>query len=265
MRQRDLARARAQPAADQCRQRGRMVRVAKRPLARQPAAAQPARDRLDHARVPAPRPVRAAAGSRAGAPPASTCRHPAGRPSTNCDRRRRRSRGRAWRSPGPSRRSRSSPAERDGASRGSGGGNSCVPLKWLTIARRLGAAMTSTSPAQAASPPQAAGQMKPLAAAGGGQCRRAARRRRSSASRRATTRRAPYSRRARPPAMPPSPPAEPSAIGRSKWLPSFEHIGRGEVDGDALAAAAPRPERAERRRAPARAIRRPPCRAARRR
>jgi len=37
-----------------------------------------------------------------------------------------------------------------------------VPLKWLTIANRLGAAMTSISPAQAASPPQPAGQMTPL-------------------------------------------------------------------------------------------------------
>jgi hypothetical protein len=32
----------------------------------------------------------------------------------------------------------------------------------LTIARRLGAAMISTSPAQAASLPHAAGQMRPL-------------------------------------------------------------------------------------------------------
>jgi hypothetical protein len=32
----------------------------------------------------------------------------------------------------------------------------------LTIARRLGAAITSTSPAQAASPPHSAGQMTPL-------------------------------------------------------------------------------------------------------
>ena len=49
MRQADLAGSGAQPAADQRRQRGRMVRVAKRPLTQQPAAAQPAGDRLDHA------------------------------------------------------------------------------------------------------------------------------------------------------------------------------------------------------------------------
>ena len=35
-------------------------------------------------------------------------------------------------------------------------------MKWLTIAMRLGAATISTSPAQAASPPQAAGQMTAL-------------------------------------------------------------------------------------------------------
>src|SRR5205814_2078659 len=61
---------------------------------------------------------------------------------------------------------RSSPAARDGASFAAGGGNSWVPLKWLTIARRLGAAMISTSPAQAASPPHSSGQMIPLARLG---------------------------------------------------------------------------------------------------
>src|SRR5260370_26969894 len=59
---------------------------------------------------------------------------------------------------------RSSPAERDGTRRGSGGGKSCVPLKRLTIANRLGAAMVSTSPAQAASPPHEAGEVAPLPA-----------------------------------------------------------------------------------------------------
>ena len=51
MRQADLAGPRAQAAADQRRQRGRMVRVAERPLAQQPAAAQPAGDRMDHAEL----------------------------------------------------------------------------------------------------------------------------------------------------------------------------------------------------------------------
>src|SRR5205085_11735436 len=39
----------AQPAADQRCQRGRVMRIAEGPLAQQPAAAQTARDRLDHA------------------------------------------------------------------------------------------------------------------------------------------------------------------------------------------------------------------------
>ena len=43
MGERVFARPGARPAADQCRERGRMMRVSKRPLARQPAAAQPAR------------------------------------------------------------------------------------------------------------------------------------------------------------------------------------------------------------------------------
>ena len=51
MRERNLARPGARPAADQCRERGRMMRVAERPLARQSAAAQPARYRLDHAEL----------------------------------------------------------------------------------------------------------------------------------------------------------------------------------------------------------------------
>ncbi len=51
MREADLAGPDAQPAADQRGQRRRMVRVAERALAQQPAAAQPAGDRLDHAKL----------------------------------------------------------------------------------------------------------------------------------------------------------------------------------------------------------------------
>ena len=57
---------------------------------------------------------------------------------------------------------RSRPAARGGASLASGGGSSWVPLKWLMIDKRFGAATISTSPAQAASPPLALhGQMMP--------------------------------------------------------------------------------------------------------
>jgi len=42
-------------------------------------------------------------------------------------------------------------------------GQELRPLEMVDIANRLGAAMISTSPAQAASPPQAAGQITPLA------------------------------------------------------------------------------------------------------
>src|SRR6516164_4824265 len=47
----DFSRTGARSAADEGRQRGRVVRIAKRPLAGQLAAAQPAGDRLDHAEL----------------------------------------------------------------------------------------------------------------------------------------------------------------------------------------------------------------------
>src|SRR4051812_18108459 len=57
------------------------------------------------------------------------------------------------------------PGGGEGASFASGGGNSWVPLKWLMMASKDGAAMTSTSPAQAASAPHSTGQMMPLSRA----------------------------------------------------------------------------------------------------
>ena len=51
MRQTDLAGPGAQSAANQSRQRGRVVRVAKRQLMQQLAAAQPPGNRLDHAQL----------------------------------------------------------------------------------------------------------------------------------------------------------------------------------------------------------------------
>ena len=124
--------------------------------------------------------------------------------------------------------------------------------------------MISTSPAQAASPPHSRRADHAAVARRPRRAPRAARRRPRSASRRAPPRPARCSRPARPAAATSISASSPSAIGRSKWLPSFDDIGRREVDRDA-----PRRQReAERRRArraPARATRRPPCPAGRRR
>ncbi len=51
------------------------------------------------------------------------------------------------------------------AMRGSGRPSTCVPLKWLISASSEAGASTSMPPAQAASPPEAAGQMMPRPAA----------------------------------------------------------------------------------------------------
>jgi hypothetical protein len=48
MREADLARPHAQPAADQRRHRGRMMRAAERPRANQPPTLERPRDRRDH-------------------------------------------------------------------------------------------------------------------------------------------------------------------------------------------------------------------------
>ncbi len=60
-------------------------------------------------------------------------------------------------------RSGNGPSSRGAA--GSGGVSTCSPLKWLMSASRVGAARISTSPAQAASPPDASGQISPSPAA----------------------------------------------------------------------------------------------------
>ena len=177
MRQADLAGPRAQAAADQRRQRGRMMRVAERPLAQQPAAAQPAGDRMDHADFE--RLGRFERRQDAGQPRRQHRLAGAGRadhqqivPAGGGD---------FERALGallaldvlevePGARGAAQAAARAAAAAG-------VPLKWLTIASRIGAAITSTSPAQAASPPHAAGQIRPLPRAAAAERRRAARRR----------------------------------------------------------------------------------------
>ena len=157
----DLARPHLEPAADQRRHRGAVVRRAERAAAAHPPALQLAGDAGDHRHFERLGRRRAPAGSRAGRRRAATCPRPAARSSADCGRRPRRSRARAWRSPGPSpgrgpgRRPAARPRPAAAApARG-------VPLKWLSRAIRSGAATTSTSPAQAASAPCAAGQIRP--------------------------------------------------------------------------------------------------------
>ncbi len=95
-----------------------------------------------------------------------------------------------------------------------------MPLKWLTMDSRLGAAITSISPAQAASPPQPAGQMTPrprLAAAS------------AASNTPATLVSEPSSDSSPSTVYSPSSSAgrtsiaanRANAIGRSKWLPSL--------------------------------------------
>src|SRR4051812_19187987 len=138
-----------------------MMRVAERPLAQQAAAAQPAGNGLDHAQL-----QRLSRLER--------------RQDARQSRRQHRFPGTGWadqqqvvaggggdlqRPLGGLLTLDVAQVEAGGTRRrslGSGGGNNCEPLKWLTIASSEGAAMTSTSPAQAASPPQSAGQMMPL-------------------------------------------------------------------------------------------------------
>ena len=101
MGERDLARPGVEAAADQRRHRGRVVRRAERPAVRRARRSRAGRRPTGSSTLRAARAAPAAAGSRAAAAPASTCRRPAGRSSGGCGRRRRRSRARAWRSPGP--------------------------------------------------------------------------------------------------------------------------------------------------------------------
>ena len=82
MRERNLARPRAQAAADQRRHRGGMMRRAERPPVGERAAFDLAGDRSDHRHFEQFGRRAAAAGSRAAAPPASTCRRRAGRSSS---------------------------------------------------------------------------------------------------------------------------------------------------------------------------------------
>ena len=56
---------------------------------------------------------------------------------------------------------RSGPPPGGSASPGAGGASTAVPRRWLSKAMRSGAAITSISPAQAASAPCAAGQIRP--------------------------------------------------------------------------------------------------------
>src|SRR5215831_5997677 len=133
-----------------------MMRVAERPLAQEPAVAEAARDLLDHAQLE--RLGRFERRQDPGHRAASIDLPAPGGPIIN----------RLWPPAAaissarlalswPFTSLKSRLAARGCASFGSGGGRSCVPLKWLTIARRLGAAMISTSPAQAASLPHSAG------------------------------------------------------------------------------------------------------------
>ena len=101
MGERDLARPGAQAAADQRLQGRRMVRIAEGAAAARACLRRGRPPASAPWTLPAPRRARAAAGCRAGAPPASTCPSRAGRSSGDCGRRPPPARARAWRSPGP--------------------------------------------------------------------------------------------------------------------------------------------------------------------
>ncbi len=220
MRQADLAGPGAQAAADQGRQRGGMVRVAERPLAQQPAAAQPAGDRLDHAEFQ--RLGRFERRQDAGQPRRQHRLAGAGRPDHQ----------------------QVVPAGRGDFERPLGALLALYILqvepggarrRQLRLGRRqeLGALemVDDRQQVRRRDDLDLAGPGRLAAAFGRADDAAVARRRgerrqqhaghRRSAIRPAPVRRARYSRRARPAAAPPSRRAAPSAIGRSKWLPSF--------------------------------------------
>ena len=98
----DLARPHPQPAADQRRHRGAVVRRAERPARGSAARLELAGDAGDHRHFERLGRRQRRAGCRAGRRRAATCPRPAARSSAGCGRPPRRSRARAWRSPGPS-------------------------------------------------------------------------------------------------------------------------------------------------------------------
>ena len=99
VREADLARANAQPAANERRHRRAMVRRPERPLALDLAAAELTRDRRHHRYFERFRHYGAAGGCPEGRRRAATCPLPAVRSSISCARRRRRFRVRVWRPP----------------------------------------------------------------------------------------------------------------------------------------------------------------------
>ena len=101
----------------------------------------------------APRPARAAAGCRAAAPPASTCRRRAARSSAGCGRRPPPPRARAWRVSWPLM-SRGRAASRASRQAGACGGVGSAAAEVVDQGEQRGRRQHSrSSPAQAASPP----------------------------------------------------------------------------------------------------------------
>ena len=164
MGERHFARPRPHAAADHRRHRGGMVRRAERPPVRQLSVGQLAGDRGDHRDFQelARRERRQDRGQPRS--PASTCRRRAGRPSACCARRRRRSRARAGRSPGPSRPSCRECRRRRRGWRAAGATAPACRGNGSRARSGCRAPITgSSSPAQAASGPQAPGQISPRA------------------------------------------------------------------------------------------------------
>ena len=238
VREADLARPRLRSAADERDVRDRVMRRAERTLGDEAAA------RRQQARRPsappsprAPRRRSAAAGCPAAAAPSSSCRRRADRRAAGCGRRRRRSRARAARSSWPRTSARSGTVDGGAGGRGGGGGRNASTDR---SARSTASASDETG--STSSPPTIgglAGVRRGAAARRRG--RRAARRPRSASTPRAgwiepssdsspRTTMSAISRRSTTPCAA----RMPSAIGQIERGAGLAHVGRREVDRDAV-------------------------------
>ena len=236
MGERDLARHRARPAADEALRRDRVVRCAEGPLRRQPAAAD-AGDAVDLGDLERLLEGRRRQDPRQPAREHRLARRRAARPSAGCGRPPPRSRAPAWRRPGRGRR-RGRRACSSRARRGQRGDRPAPAPSARGAGRRAGRARGCRSPPPRRRAPPRARWRTARAAANGP--RRALRARRparpgSGGSRpTATARRPARSPRAPRPARAPQAASSADRDRQVEARARLAHVRGREVDGDAL-------------------------------